>query len=282
MNPIKKAISEVRYRIPRDILEKVFIDGSTYYRSTIRSTVDEQIESLVIRPRVLVDCNLVGGTQAMIPLDGLPQERPLNYTTVIHIPKDRTRGLSINSALSVGFFNSAAVASYAGSGVPGMGSYNTGIGQWGTDSSAMMGAAAGVMAAFDKIPMTSTSQVQLIAENTILIRDGINIPSNSFLRCVLANDENLSALPLRSYRHFSNLVEYAVKAYIYNELIITMDAGELRYGQNLGMFKEIVSSYSDANQNYLDSLRDNFEAVMLMSDSPTYQRFLKLAIGGNR
>lgn len=282
MNPIRKAVYEMRARIPRQILEKVFVDGSRYYRNNLQTSLEEQIETLVIRPRVLVDCNLIGGQEVLVPLAGLVQERPLDYTTVINIPKDRTQGRSINSVLNVTFFNSAAIAGYVGAGVVGMGSLGGGTGYNGRDNSAMTATAASVMAAMDKIPMTSTSRVQLIAENTILIRDGINIPDNSFLRCVVASDENLSGLPMRAYRYFSQLVEYAVKAYIYTELIIELDAGELRYGQNLGIFKEIVSSYADANQNYVDYLSTTMEKVFLQSDDETQARFLKLIMGGPR
>lgn len=282
MNPIRKAIYEVRACIPRQILEKVFVDGSRYYRASLQNTIEDQIESLVIRPRVMVDCNLIGGQELLVPLAGLSQEHPLEYVTVIHIPKDRTHGRSINSVLNVSFFNSAAISGYVGSGVVGMGSLGGGTGYNGRDNSAATAISAGVMAALDKIPMTSTSRVQLIAENTILIRDGINIPNESFLRCVVASDENLSGLPMRSYRYFARLVEYAVKAYIYNELIIDIDVGELRYGQNVGVFKEIVSGYSDANQNYLDYLGSTVEKVLAQSDDERQLRHLKLLLGGNR
>ena len=273
---------ECKYRIPPQLLDKVFVDGGQFWRATAKSSVDEQIESLVIRPRVLVDCNLVGGTQALIPLVGLEMSRPLDYTTVVRIPKDRTRGLSINSVLNVTFFNSAAIAGYAGAGVVGMGSMGGGTGYNGTDNSAMMAALSGNMAAFDKIPMTSTSRVELVAENTILIYDGINLPNNSYLRCVLANDEDLSNLHLRAYPFFCNLVEYAVKAYIYNQLIVTIDTGELWYGQNLGVFKEIVSSYADSNENYRTYLKEVIEAMLVSNDTQTSMRYLKLVIGGNR
>ena len=282
MSPIKKAIMEVRYRVPPQLLEKVFVDCSQFYRTTGRASMEDQIETLVIRPRVLVDCNLVGGVETLIPLLDLEQQRPLQYTTVIHIPKSRTQGKSINSVLNVTFFNSAAIAGYAGAGIVGMGSMGGGTGYNGSDNSALMAATAGMMSAFDKIPMTSTSRVDLIAENTILINDGINLPNNSYLRCILANDEDLSGLQLRSYPFFCNLVEYAVKAYIYNQLIITMDTGELFYGQNLGVFKEIVTSYADANQNYNDYLRDVMQAVFIHQEPLQSLRLIKLLVGGNR
>jgi hypothetical protein len=277
MNAIQKAIDEIKYRIPKAVLEKVFIQRRFDWRQTVNSNIDDQILVNVIRPRVLVDCNLVGGTQAMIPLDGLAFAKPNDFTTVIHVPKSRTQGRSINSVLNLAFLSPGVTASWAGGGAgSAMGQFNSG------ENSAAMGAAIGMMAAVDKIPIVSTSNVQLIAENTVMIRDVISIPSNGFLRCILANDEDLNHLQPRSYLQFSKLVEYAVKSYIYNELIINIDTAELQGGQQLGIFKTVLDGYSDAEQNYQDYLRDTWEAVAIMSDSMSYNRLIKLTIGGNR
>ena len=284
MNPIKKAIEEAKYRIPRQLLERVFIDGSTFGRTNWRSNLDEQILALVVRPRVLVDCNLIGGTQELIPLQGLAFVSPPDYqwATVVHIPKDRTFNKSINSVLNVMFFNTAQIAGFAGASMLASGQGTSMFNPSASDNSALMAATAGVLAAMDKIPYTSTSRVQLCGENTILIRDGMTIPQNSYARVVLSNDENLTNLQLRSYRHFSNLVEHAIKAYIYNELIVQVDVAELRYGQQLGVFKEIVTSYADANSNYLDYLTNTWEKVAFMNDDETHLRFIKAVIGGYR
>lgn len=279
MNPVAKSIQEVKWRIPRAILEKVFVSSGQYWRPSMAESLEAQIENLVIRPRVMVDCNLIGGQQTSIPLEGLTFEMPYQYTTVVHIPKARTQGRRINSVRNVTFFNAAAVGGlYGGSTGMGMGA----SGNTAQDNTAAVSVAASLMASFDKIPQTSTSRVSLIAENTILINEGMIIPSNSFLLCTLEMDEQLSNLPLRSYRYFSNLVEFAVKAYIYNEIIVTMDKGELFYGQELGSFKEIVSGYADANQNYQDYLKDKMESTLLMSDEASYSRFIKMVVGGQR
>lgn len=282
MNPIKKALDEVKYRIPRQLLERVFIDGSAAWRAGPKSTLDDQILNLVIRPRVMVDCNLVGGTQAIIPLEGLTHQKPLDWITVIHIPKDRTDGRTINSVLDVMFFSSAAMTGYTTSGLAGMGMMGGTSGYSAVENSAMSSALSSVVGAMDKIPMVSTSRVQLISENTIMIKDGIALAPNSYLRCVLAEDENLSGLQLRSYRYFAKLVEYAVKAYLYNELVILVDTAELRYGQAVAAFKDVFMGYSDAEANYEDYLTNTWEKVAFMNDQESYLRYLKLAIGGQR
>ena len=150
----------------------------------------------------------------------------------------------------------------------------------GQENTALMSSMQALVASYDKIPMTSTARCQLIAENTILIRDSIGFAPNGWLRCVLANDENLGNIQLRSYKHFSQLVEYAVKSYIYNELIINLDQGELQGGQTIGVFKEIIQGYSDAEQNYKDYLTDVWEAVAFMNDSEGYSRYVRLILGG--
>lgn len=282
MNPVKKALDEVSFRIPPQLLQRVFINGSFAWRAGPKSSLEEQIMSLVIRPRVMVDCNLVGGVQTIISLEGLEQQRPMDWVTVIHIPKDRTDGRTINSVLDVAFYSSAAVAGYSNSGVAGQGMLGGSTGYNSVENTAMVSALASVVGAADKIPMVSTARVQLIAENTIMIRDSVMLAPNSFLRCVLAEDENLSGLQLRSYHAFSKLVEYAVKAYIYNQLVILVDTAELRYGQAVAAFKDVYMGYADAEANYQDYLKNVWEKVAFMNDSTTFLRLTKLLIGGQR
>ncbi len=278
MNPISKAIQEVKYRIPRALLDKAFVDSSRRWRSTLAASLEHQIEHLVIRPRVLVDCNLVGGVQALIPLEGLPFENPHLNMTVINIPKDRTQGRSIMSVLSVVLFSGAVGAGLHGQ-VAGFGGTT---GPYSVDASAATAAASALMASYDTIPHTSISRVSIIAENTILVDDALSLPSNCFLRCVLENDSNMSNLQMRSVPHFCKLVELAVKAHIYNTLVVTVDRGELHMGMELAVFKTILESYADANENYADYLRQKMQAVLFMSDEASYSRFIRMHVGGYR
>jgi len=277
MNPIQKAVDDVKFRIPRPVLQKAFIDRLGTWRNNQRVSLDEMIVSTVIRPRVLVDCNMVGGSQVLVSLNGLLQEKPTEYMTVIHIPKERTEGKSINSVLNVGFVGLAYLASWAG--MNSAGSFAT---YGSSENTALMTAAAGMMTAYDKIPMVSTARCELIAENTICIRDSINLAPDMTLRCVLANEENMNNLQLRAYKNFSKLVEYAVKAYIYNTLLINVDQGELQGGAQLGTFKQVIDSYADAEENYQDYYRNVWEKVAFMQDEITYMRYMKLILGGNR
>lgn len=265
MLALTKALDEVLFRIPKPILEKVFIPRDKYFRIKPVS-LREHILNEVVRPRVMVDCNLMGGVEVFVPLAGASVERINDYTSVYRIPKKLTNGRSIISVLNITFSNPAKMSTNGTSGT----------------SSRLLQAGASVMDAMGSIPVTSTANVQLIGENVVMVRDTIILPANIYLRCMIENDSNLNNLQLKSYRHFSNLVTLAVKAYIYNDYIIPMDLGELSGGQLLGRFKEIVDSYSDTEEQYQTYLHEIWAKVALMNDRERYMRVLKMVISGQR
>jgi hypothetical protein len=267
VNAIQKSISELHFRIPPEVLDTVFLKRVERWRDTPK-TVDEQIMSLVIRPRVLTDCNLVGGRQLWICLDGLRVGGDGVYESVFRIPKNRTNGASIMSVLNVSFADPSRISA-------------AGVAANGQNNMMLQGGQA-VMDAMGMIPQTSTSRIELIAENTILIRDVMTMPANAYLRCTVANDENMNNIQLRSYQAFCKLVEFAVKSYIYIHYIVPLDIGELRGGQTLGMIKTIIESYADAEENYSTYLREKWAKVARMNDGENFTRTLRMILGGNR
>jgi len=263
MNPIRKAVDDIKFVIPRQILETVFVKNGFNYRNT-PVNIDEQIINAVIRPRVLVDCNLIGGAQVMVSLAGLEQERVNNYTVVIRIPKERTQGRSIVSALNLTY----ADPGYAEAIGP-----NTVL-----NGGDMMNLARGLFNSSTNMPSISTASVQIIGENVIMIRDANHLPGTVYLRCMIANDAEMNHLQVRAYRHFSKACEYAVKAYIYNEYVIQMGQAELYGGQELGVFKEIISQYSDANELYETYKVEKLQKVLLMNDRESFSRAINSMI----
>jgi hypothetical protein len=270
MNPITKAVDELKFRIPRDILKQVFQEKSYNWRNTPIG-IDEQLLSRVIRPRVLVDCNLVGGTEALVPLDSTEREVVDSFITIYRIPKDLTQHRSIMSVLSVSYMSAAI-----GAGVAGMSNYKS----CSVTPALVLGQA--MMDAFGPIPQTSTAKAQLIGENIVMVRDTIPPVGYGYLRCILSNDENMSHIQMRSIPAFCELCVLAVKSFIYNEYIITMDKGYLQGGQEIGVFKQIIEGYADAEGMYREYLREKWTAIAFMNDTETFTRFLKLNIGGNR
>jgi hypothetical protein len=270
MNPIKKAIDEIRYSIPREVLNLVFHNTTHSWRNTPVS-LEEQITNKVIRARVMVDCDLVGGDEVFIDLSGVPQEMTNTYTTVYYIPKERTQNRTITAAIAVSYITSAAALAIAG---------NTGYDVCSVTPSLQLGQA--MMNSHMPIPPVSTAKVQLIGENTIMVRDTAPPIGFGYLRCILSNDEALSHLQLRSIPVFCDMCVLAVKAYIYNEYIVTLDKGQLYGGQEIGVVRQIIEGYSDANELYRTFLTEKWTKVAFMNDRETFERFLKLNIGGMR
>lgn len=267
MNALRKALDDLKFVIPRPILDTVFIKRYSGYRMAAPS-IDEQILNNVIRPRVFIDCNLVGGAEILVPLTGLQGEDVNTTDMVYRIPKNLTQNRSIMSVLNVTYVDAqsmAAAGSYASCGV-----------------SAQQSAAQALLDAVSPLPLISTGRISIIGENVILIKDSIRIPSNSHLRCIVAHDEAMSHIQPRSYKAFCKLVEYAVKAFIYNEYIIEVDMGELRGGHNLGKFKDIIEEYSDANELYDTYITEKWQKISFQNDRESHGRFLKLLIGGPR
>lgn len=269
MNPITKALDEVCFQIPREILNTIFIDPFKQYRD-MPMDLKEAIRFSVVQPRVMVDCDNIGGVEVRIALDELPGETVNNgLTTVFRIPKSKTNGRSITSVLDVTYGNL----------------YNTQAGYGGysySRSSPVLQAAASVMEAQLRTPHVGTARVELIGENVIMVQDSIILPQNLYLRCVLENDETLSNIRARSIHVFSKLVVLAVKAYIYNNYVIRLDMGELRGGIQVGRFKEIVDSFADAETMYQEHLHEKWAKTAFMNDMESMKRWTSLLVGGSR
>jgi hypothetical protein len=268
MNAIQKALDEAKFRIPRQVLDQVFmtINRRAWQRQPI--SLDEWMMREVIRPRVLIDCNLVGGTEFFVSLDGLMTERGDDFTTIYRIPKERTQGRSILSVINITFTDPTQLTN--------IGSTNT------QGSSMMLRVAEGIMDAHGAIPIVSSARCQLIGENVVMVRDNTFLPANCFLRVILANDENMSHIQLRSYHHFAKLVELAVKAYIYNHMRIEMAEAVLSGGQSLGVINDVINEFSDSEDVYQDYLREKWTKVAVMNDQESWNRHIRRLVGGHR
>ena len=269
MSALQKALVELQYRIPRAILETVFRDNRTYRWRSGPADVSELILNRVLKPRVLVDCNLVGGAEMLIALENVHVEVLDNITSVFHIPKDITQGRTITTALSIGYGNAMML---------GQPSYTSAFKPCSITPSLQVGAS--MMDRHQPIPISGTARVQLIAENTIMVRDSRAVTGAvAYLRCIVANDDELSHLQLRSYIDFAKLCELAVKSYIYNEYFLLIDRAQIAGGYDLGSFKEVVNGYADSEEMYQTFLRETWTAVAFMNDMETHARHITRIVG---
>lgn len=272
MNPITKALADVSFKIPREILIEVFAPKTYIWRNQ-PINYEEQIRNLVIRSRVMVDCDMVGGTEVFIPLWDVPSQvlATDRLVTVYNIPKSKTQGRTITSVLSLSYVNGPSAAY--------MNTSNAFDPCTVTDVNI---AGKAMVDALSSLPIPSSAKVQLIGENTVMVKDTVVASGVGLLRCILANDENFSHLQIRSIPYFSRLCELAVKSYIYNNYAITLDRGRVEGGFEIGKFKEIVDTYSDAEEMYQEYLLNTWQKVAFMNDRESFERFTKTMIGAYR
>lgn len=264
MNPIQKAIAEVKFRIPLDILNAAFLPRQ-FGQRPLPVNLDTRIRQEIIEKRVRVDCDLTGGVQVQVPLGGLTAEYLDAYNLIYRVPKYLTQNRAITRVLSLAVGYGSVT-----------GTTNMGL----EGSSPLLDAASGVLASASPLPIVSTAYLELIAENTVLVSDTMQFPTNAFLRCMVENDAEFSTMKSGTFLKFAKLVELATKAHIYNALIIPIGQGQLVGGMDLGKFKEIVEGFADSNDNYDTYLNEVWRAVQILDDDLSKKRHLRLLTGG--
>lgn len=269
MNIINKIIDELRYRIPSEILNIAFKDNNNNWRQHQPISLNEQILTKVIRPRVIVDSNIIGGQEVLINLDGLYPEYQDVQNIVYIIPMEKTQYRQIMSALSISFLPYASALGSSGTGMATFGNMNT---------NELTNVGMRINNAMSSVPVISTSTVELIGDNTIVIRNPNRMTGFYQLRCILANEANLNNINHRSIHPFAKACEFAVKSYIYNKMIIPMDTTYLLGGQDLGAVKTYIESLSDSEENYQTYLKEVLQAVLFMNDQESYTRFIRCQI----
>lgn len=264
MNAINKALTEIRFNIPADVLNIAFVEKAPYLSRVSNQTIglDERIRNSVIKPRVLVDANLVGGVALIVYLSYAKIDEIFPGEFVISIPKHLTNGKSIMSIQSIvsnfGYINTATFGYVS----PMTSSINNMYNNLSNET------------------IMQSSRLELVGDNVIICKDPSIYLYNTALRCVVENDENMANLTPRFIPAFANLCVLAVKSYIYN-MKVKLDQGYLYGGHELGAITEIIDSYSDAETMYQEFLHTKFKKLMYMNNSNTMTRHIRSVFSNN-
>ena len=264
MNIMTIALDTIKNTIPPRVLSVSFSDPVANYRQAPIS-ITESIMAKVIRPRVLVAANLVGGEEVSVMLSKVKSTTVDMFTRVFEIPPELLMGRTILSVLSINYLPVGL----------GVGYYGALNGSSAGSSSVASNVSNRVMNAASTIPHVSTASADLVGHNTVIVRDRLYITNHYRLRCQVCNDENLNNINPRSYLAFADLCVFAVKAYIYNFVREKIESGELSGGQELGIIKNTIDSYSDAEENYKTYLREKWAKIAYMNDSVAYMKYLR-------
>ncbi len=269
MNAIQYALNQIRYDIPHQLLDLTFGYQSIAPRQTQwhqpvdHQSVDATIRDRVIEGRVNEDCNLYGGTEVAIDLTNIPHESPTPSVRIFRIPYEKTAGLRIVSVRHLTYMH-----------FHGISGYNHGVGDQRLSALQTMYRAAASM------PIVSSANCQLMGDNVVVVRDDMMHTTNQLtLICLVENEASMNNINPGLFQLYSQMVTLAVKAYIYTNLDIQIDRGYLVGGMNLGRIREIVDSYSDANDMYRELLTTRWQRGSFTNDRPRMHTYIKSMIG---
>ena len=265
MSAIKYGVDRIFREINEHILKLAFLRKSEFF--SVNTTLASQIEDLVIRNIVLKDTNLLGGITVRLPLNQCQlnyyEQNLTNHNLVIKVPYKLTNNKKIIEATTL-----MVTTNYDTS-------YNTSKNTITNQLSRIVEHNSG------PTENLTTSNLEIIAPNTILVHDTIYMTSNGFLEVIVENNNNLSNISPRTYFLFGKICVLAAKMFIYNKLVVDLDAGVLYNGHELGKASEIINSYESAFEDYETLINEEWGKALFMNDSVAKADFLKGMIGSN-
>ena len=261
-------LNRINSTIPLPILNEAFEPDKRYM------SLDECIREDVICRRVLDDCNLFAGKVSRIVLQASWAEKtnipPMlgiistGSYTVYRIPPMMRENKRIVAVVSLEYppqYYSGNLLTYGGA--------------------SLTGSTAGDLACQ---ALNSVSGGSQFYKPTPILKEGhlvyIYPPQSThidwIMTCRLEYDSEYTNINDSAVKPLVDLVECATKAYIYNKLILKIDAVKLEGGYEMGKFREIVESYADQNEKY-DELLMNFRGGALL-DPDRMARIIAMAL----
>lgn len=269
ISAISSALWAIRADIPLEILEATF---KPYHEDTC---LDYLICSKVIQNRVLNDVNMRGGKIHAFNLD----QRWCRYTdspspyvgaasgafSTYVIPPEARDHRDINSIIRVDYpyWNTMV-----GNGLFLSQAYSQG--------NAASDLSRQVLSSKTMANITIRPTVTLMAGNAIMLRPAQYDYIAWRIVVKLNYDKEFTNMENGSIDVFKRLCVAAVKAYIYNTLIFEIETNVVYRGMDIGVMKDIVSSYSDANSTYNEELQQMTGREVM--DSQRLSGIIKLMI----
>jgi hypothetical protein len=276
MNALDYAINEVKNKIPYELLYAGVTYGDDPQIVNL-SSVEDKLLQKVIRKRVLLMCNVIGGIEILVPINQLYPSFYEKMYTVYQIPPELIMNKTIVSALHLSYVPGSGFMGNQG-GYSGVGSVYSPGGADMFSNNPLINAAGRIGSAAAMSGVLTNAHLEIVAHNTIAVYANYRSLTNFGILVVLENDSKLSNLQPRSYNALGRLCELATKAYIYNKLIVPVNSGYLSGGQDLGVFKSILESFSSAEEDYQTYIQEVWGKVMFLNDTTRTNRFLSSMI----
>lgn len=234
--------------IPRQILEEVFKDE--WLERNMPTSLEDRIFQRVIRPRVMMDINMYMGQEIVINLQGSDVKEVDHYTRIYRLTPAHTNNREIITAACIVYIPAGSQV-YSRSSM-----FTTHTDARNND---FLNYAAMQVDSVSSIPIVHSTRVEVVGYNTIRVYDRAQFKNPYALRAYVTHDNKLSSIPPTAYMELSELCILAVKAYCYNQMVITQGDNFLRRGMELGVFKDIVQRWEDCATQYKEYFKENWK-----------------------
>lgn len=248
IDALERAFAEIHNSIPKGILDIAFQTND--YMDV---SLDERIKSEVILKRVRKDISVVAGPMFDLILQSnwakftsSPSVYALGISgaySAYKIPPEAREHRDISCVVNVRFpytiMNSSVGAFYSDCSIKG---------------NNLAGLSSSALSSQTGAHMLANPVGRILPGNVIILEP----PQYNFVpwRCTvrLEFDDNFSGMDVSSIQQFCHLCKYAVQAYIYTNMIIDVESNVVFRGASIGVIKDIISDYRDANDKYQETM----------------------------
>lgn len=238
-NCLNYCINYVKRHIPVEILDLGFKRDKIF--NTQGVTLDDKLFKSVYLNILKRDLDLVTGVPISIKVNDCHiVQSDTVQTFIITVPKALTDYRSLTSVRSL--------VPYMNLGNLGMTNQNL--------TSPYLFYGQKVMNALDTVTISSTSRLEIIGDNKILIQDPSIYPGSGILECEVEHGPNLETVVPKFYGMVAELFLQATKIYIRTNILIDLNEGHIIGGHDISIIKDEVEKYEEATERYKELLQD--------------------------
>lgn len=260
MNAMQYGLMFLRRNIPEEVLDLAYRDSNPRYNSI--TSLDDRILTKLIRPKIMVDINVVGGIPITIDTSKCKIETLTYNEYIVVVPKSITNNQSIT-----------AVHEYINAG---MGAAVTGVC---ASSGQLMNIANNMYNNLAIQNVIQSARLELIGENRILITDPNALPMYGWIRATVTHNANLEDIQPANYPVVGRLFTLGAKTDIYTNLRVKLDKAAIYGGHELSVITDIIEGYADANDMYEEFLTTVWRKNAYINSADNMGRYVKSMLG---
>lgn len=261
-SPIDFALNRLTMRMPRAILELAFFPAEEH-ETKDATNLNQRMRQKLIDPIVMTDINNAGGVAVELDVQQSWMRMLSPVKTIVDVPRNITQNRRITSALNSSFginmINNAALGISRQGNMP-------------------LTGANRVFQSSKPPPYVGTPDVRVIGANQLEISNFVSIPVR--IRGLIRVEYSTDFTELRNFywKDFAELVELAVQAYCYNNLLALMDRAFLQGGVEMGRISSKVEEWSGSQETYDDYLRERWNRILILNDPILSRRGIKMIV----